>query len=210
VRSPGGSGGEPEPDEVYPATDAALSVASTGTLPAGGVQAENQATFPCTSYIPTTVATVTRNADVLSYPANSMVNVGTAYAEVALPTGSPTTVAAFVNLESTGTSGRALTKAGGQAVTTISSFDGVTTNTKSGITNLTGGTPVKVAATWAGLTMKVGETSAALQSAAFDGTMGDALAVHIGHAAGASQPNGWTKNVKIWKTAATDGQVAAL
>lgn len=51
---------------VAPATDAADSAVPTGTLYAGGIQAENAA-FP-SSYIPTTTAAVTRNADVLSYP----------------------------------------------------------------------------------------------------------------------------------------------
>jgi hypothetical protein len=53
--------------QVYPATDAALAVANTGTVYAGGVQAED-APFP-SSYLKTTTATVTRNGDSLTYPA---------------------------------------------------------------------------------------------------------------------------------------------
>ena len=50
--------------EVYPATDAALGVAGTGTVFSGGVQAED-APVPG-AYVPTTVATVTRLRDVYS------------------------------------------------------------------------------------------------------------------------------------------------
>jgi hypothetical protein len=53
--------------QVYPATDAALAVANTGTVYAGGVQAED-APFP-SSYRKTTTATVARSADSLTYPA---------------------------------------------------------------------------------------------------------------------------------------------
>jgi hypothetical protein len=49
---------------VYPATDAAFAVGGTGTVLAGGVQCENATT--CSSYIPTTTATVTRNADQMA------------------------------------------------------------------------------------------------------------------------------------------------
>lgn len=50
--------------QIYPATDAALSVAAIGNILAGGVQAENAIT--CTSYIPTTAGTASRNGDVLT------------------------------------------------------------------------------------------------------------------------------------------------
>ncbi len=45
----------------YPASDAALSTAATGTVYLGGVQAENA--LVASSHIPTTTGTVTRNAD---------------------------------------------------------------------------------------------------------------------------------------------------
>lgn len=50
--------------EIYPATDAALSVVGTGDISVGGVQCANEA-LP-TSYVRTTTAAVTRNADVMS------------------------------------------------------------------------------------------------------------------------------------------------
>jgi len=69
--------------EVYPATDAALDVAATGTIQWGGVQAENAAFS--SSYIVTTVAAVVRNADVLTYPSAGNVSstTGTFYFECA-------------------------------------------------------------------------------------------------------------------------------
>lgn len=67
--------------QVYPATDAALSVGNTGNIGMGGVQAED-GTF-CSTYIPTVSATVTRNADVLTYAVagNQSEAAGTCYAE---------------------------------------------------------------------------------------------------------------------------------
>ena len=51
---------------VYPATDEALDVTDTGTVYAGGVQAEDS--LAPSSYIPTTTATVARAKDVFSFP----------------------------------------------------------------------------------------------------------------------------------------------
>ena len=67
--------------QVYPATDAALEVSNTGTIYAGGVQAED-AVFT-SSYIPTAAATVARNADALTYPITGWYNAveGTLFAE---------------------------------------------------------------------------------------------------------------------------------
>jgi hypothetical protein len=50
---------------IYPATDAVLAVANTGTIEIGGVQVENQLTP--TTYIPTVGTTVQRIGDQLTY-----------------------------------------------------------------------------------------------------------------------------------------------
>jgi hypothetical protein len=68
---------------VLPATNAALAVANTGTLYAGGVQAENSL-YP-SSYIKTTTATVTRAADALTYPIGFPPCDLTVYAKVIRP-----------------------------------------------------------------------------------------------------------------------------
>ena len=65
--------------QVYPATDAALSVANTGDLYAGGFQAEN-ALVP-SSYLDTTTATVTRTADAFSIACNIIPQAMTVYAK---------------------------------------------------------------------------------------------------------------------------------
>lgn len=52
--------------EVYPATTAAFAIGNTGDIYVGGVMAEDDAA-QCSTYIPTTTATVTRNADSLTY-----------------------------------------------------------------------------------------------------------------------------------------------
>lgn len=53
--------------QIYPATDAALATANIGTILVGGVQAED-ALFPSSLIRTPGSATVTRNADVLTYP----------------------------------------------------------------------------------------------------------------------------------------------
>lgn len=63
--------------EVYPATDAALAVTGTGTVYAGGVQAEN-ALYPG-EYVPTTTGTVTRNEEVATVPFNAKPQAMTLY-----------------------------------------------------------------------------------------------------------------------------------
>ncbi len=63
--------------QVYPATDAALSVANIGTVYIGGAQAED-ATVPGT-YIPTTTATVTRGVETLRFPYTAVPQAATAY-----------------------------------------------------------------------------------------------------------------------------------
>lgn len=68
--------------QIYPATDAALAVGSTGTIVVGGAQAEN-ATFP-SSFIQTPgSATVARNADALTYPSTGWLSqsAGTMFAQ---------------------------------------------------------------------------------------------------------------------------------
>lgn len=65
--------------QIYPATDAALSVANTGNIYVGGVQSED-GTF-ATSIIPTAAAAVTRSADACS---------------IALPSGFNATEGTFV------------------------------------------------------------------------------------------------------------------
>jgi len=63
--------------QLYPATTSGLAVATTGTVYAGGMQAEN-ALFP-SSYLPTTTATVTRNADSCSLVCNVVPRALTLY-----------------------------------------------------------------------------------------------------------------------------------
>lgn len=64
--------------QIYPATDAALSVGNVGTIECGGVQAED-ATFQSSLIRTPGSATVTRNADVLTYPFTT--NTGTMFVQ---------------------------------------------------------------------------------------------------------------------------------
>jgi hypothetical protein len=86
--------------EVYPATDAALAVANTGTINMGGVMAEDNADR-CSSYIATTTATVTRNKDdmkITSLGAWFNANAGTIVGSSVRGYGSiPTTIVAAID-----------------------------------------------------------------------------------------------------------------
>lgn len=68
---------------IFPATDAALAVANTGTLYVGGVQAENNL-WP-TSYVRTTTGTVTKSADKITVPLNWLPQDFTVYARFQRP-----------------------------------------------------------------------------------------------------------------------------
>lgn len=70
--------------EVYPASDAALAIANTGTVYAGGVVAYDALSGG--GYIKTTTVAVARNGDALTYPALWPLSVNeTWYARVANP-----------------------------------------------------------------------------------------------------------------------------
>ncbi len=164
------------------------------------------------SPIATTTVAVTRNVDVLSYPGASNVSnsVGTAYLELTEAAGVGTQQGSILQTDVT-TNGRVLEHLSGQATTTVSSFDGTNTVTKTGITDRSLGTPVPVATTWTGTTLKVGQSTAALQSGTFDTTMGDGSKISIGiSGANGNALAGTIRGVKLWTRALSDTEVATL
>lgn len=90
--------------QLYPATDAALAVTGTGTIEWGGVQAED-ATFASSLIRTPGSATVTRNADVLSYPLTGWFNAvaGTLFVQATWLSGSVALTQAAANINNNST-----------------------------------------------------------------------------------------------------------
>lgn len=193
--------------EIYPATTSALVVGNTGTMLCGGVQAENN-TFP-TSYIPTTTATVTRNADNLTYPfaGNANAATGSIYAEVMTEWTTTPSIATIVAFNTSG--GNAALFVGGlQASTTVRTNDGTTTVSQTGLTDMFTGIRKRVSS-WGSNGLRVGGDGAALANGVFDGAMAN-TSVGVGAATnGSTAMHGTIKNFKLFVTQLADGQLAA-
>lgn len=148
-----------------------------------------------TSYIPTTTAAVTRNADVLTYQtaSNFSDTAGTMYAEVykdswasanGVAIGSATNGMKFISTNSG-----------------VSAFDG--TNTVSGAAGTPTGS-VKMAAGWSGSTMSVTANNTTVGTGAYDGAW-NLTTIGVG-AAG----NGNIKNVRIWSSRLSDSTFSVV
>lgn len=162
--------------------------------------AQLEAASFASSYIPTTTASVTRNADVLTYTfsGNADATQGTAYAELgtqwsAVPSGINSVALQFGN----DTAGW-LYCTENDAPTVFRAFDGPNQATKSGLTSMATASR-KRAASW-GSGISVTGDGAAVATAAFDGGFGNTVILSIGNAGGGSQWFGPIKNIRLWKT----------
>lgn len=192
--------------EVYPATNSALVTTSTGNVNAGGMQAENS-TF-CSSYIPTTVAIVTRNADVLTYATsgNLLGTVGAAYAEItslktAASNGDPIVLSTY-----TGTGGAPIAVA--DASRNLGLFDDVAWRSSTTVIALPSAAIQKVACSW-GTASKAFLNGAGTAIVAFDGDLNIGPNMGVGNHANLSgrELYGVVRNLKIWKVAVPDADM---
>lgn len=171
-----------------------------------GAQLE-QATF-ASSYIPTTTAAVTRNADVLTYPSAGNVNFaqGTAYAELstnyATSIGNPVAVACTIT-------GSMLFLTGGASSVEQRSYDGTAFAGKAGLSNMNTA-PRKRVSSWGAGGQRITGDGIAVSTASFDGTMGSGAILEIGNSGGANHWDGTIKNVRIWQTQLPDATLQAL
>jgi hypothetical protein len=183
----------------------------TGTVYLWGAQLEAGAF--ASSYIPTVASAVARNADVLTYPTagNFSGTLGSAYAEVATEWG-----------------GASDTYAGSNAVRFLSQynfgkFDFVVYTNKVGLNDGTawrlgnvfagGNTIQKIAIKWGGTSTKTFLNGIASSAFGFDGDMNMGIRMGVGSTAievANTQLYGTIRNVKIWKKALTDAQLANL
>lgn len=176
-----------------------------------GAQFENNATFAST-YIPTAGSTVTRNADVLTYPfaGNANAAAGTCYAETSTQWSANSSSALIA------TSGAAEWVLGtgpsatpNQLSTAISIRDGTSTITKSGLSDMATATRKRISS-WGAAGLSVSGDGVTPQTGAFDGSEGSA-GIGIGcRTSGDIQWFGTIKNVAIWQQQLSDAQLQAL
>jgi len=173
-----------------------------------GAQLE-AASFP-SSYIPTTTASVTRNADVLTYTPGGNVDatVGSALAQITSNWNASglTGTAACVYFGSAANNGALYSPNTGP--TNIRCADG--TNAASQTVTSYYLNPTKVGSSWAGSQLLVTGGGLASANATFDGDMGIA-AIGVGCASnGTANWHGTISEVRIYNYAMTDVQLQAI
>lgn len=158
------------------------------------------------SYIPTTSAAVTRNADQLEYPPIGVNGLeGTAYAELSTAWGAAAPVACAVNTEASGTG---LLRNTGNLSTQIGIHDGSTFLLKSGIADMNVSAQ-KCASSW-GAHLAVTGNGLTPATGSFSGQL-NVSSVSIGAIQGSSQHwFGTLRNVRIWKRQMPDAELQAL
>lgn len=191
--------------QVYPATDAALTVGGTGTINVGGIDGIDNA-FSAGFPVLTTGAAATRNADVLTYPsAGNLIDAsGTVFCKA---TSFWATASATSYLLATNASGRFIYNSGGVA-TAINNFDGTTLGAATG-TSLQNRV-AKLATTWSGATKTSYFDSVAGAPSAYDGTFitGD-IAIGTSNGGGV-QWNGTILDVRGWQRELSASQIASI
>ena len=180
---------------------------NNATYFAWGTQAETG--VGATSYIPTTTASVTRNAENLNYPATSNAdpNTGTVYAEHTLLVSTAPSSGRIIGYIGT-TSASPLTLGSSNL---LQSADG--TNFPAVATAVLIGTTYKVANAFGGVTQSLarGNPSAgtALDSA-YDGAFGSSLTSINMANFGTNQSDGCIRNVKVYKVKVTNTTLTSL
>jgi hypothetical protein len=190
--------------------DLSTTRVNNSTLIAWGGQIEAGAF--ATSYIPTTTASVTRNADVLTYAisGNALTSAGSAYAEVnigTLPSGGPNPRIIGSDISPFGAPLCIASSPSGQPRI----YDGNTFSDNS-LAAITAGVTAKLASSWTGSASKAFASGVAGASQAFDGGLFDtSTLLVIGVRSGPGDSiNGTVKNIRIWTRALADSQLVSL
>jgi hypothetical protein len=194
---------------IGPAADISFTAALTGNVYMGGVQAENY-DRGCSSYIPTTTATVTRNLDLLSYPIAGNINTaqGTCFARISMTqiqAGNPRALADSVNAI-----GPILMSSPSPTTSNPGIYDAVTFLQHGTAVNVD--VETKVATCWGGAaaTMKVTHDGLAIGGAsfAFDGTvLGAGPNLNVG---GITGLDGDIGDIKLWSSKFDDAPLVTL
>lgn len=203
--------------------------AGTGAIRVYSASADNTATFLgntsnglyvwgaqleagsfASSYIPTTTASVTRNADVLTYQfaGNADATVGSCYMEyqsgVTVGSGLGCTPVSFST-----TQGAMAYINSPDARTTCRVFDGTNIVQATGLNDIS--TAVRKRATsWGGSTMRITGDGVLPASGSFDGGIGSTSIAIGGLSTGASAIFGTIRNVRIYQAQFTSAQLQAV
>ena len=180
-----------------------------GSIAFYGFGAQLEAGAFASSYIPTTTASVPRNADVLTYPfaGNASASVGSAYAETQTSWDSTDLLQrALVSLNT----GAATALYNNNATpTAILTSDLAVAVNKTGLSS-TNTAIRKRAASWGGSLLSVTGDGLSPATGAFDGAMGSA-AIGIGNGTdGGNQWFGTIRNVRIYQTQLSAAQLQAV
>jgi hypothetical protein len=156
--------------------------------------------------IPTTVAAVTRNVDILTYPfsGNASTSAGSVYAEGSI-IGASAVASPFVGFTTVSTNSLRQPT----AATQISINDGANNVTKTGLSTTVGNVR-KRAGSYGAAGMSVTGEGLAVATGSFDGFLGN-TAIAIGSATNGTVPlNGTVKNVRVWQTQLTDAVLVSI
>lgn len=161
--------------------------------------AQNEAGAVATSPIVTTTATVTRNADSLTYQTASNIDfaVGTVYCETQFTAAISTRRAVAI-----GADGHSYINTG-DANTIWKAYDGTNIVTKSGLSDISTAKRKRVV-TW-GTGMSVTGDGLTPASGLFDGAFGSGATIDVGNTI-----NGYIGPVAIWNYQMTDAQLQAI
>ncbi len=170
---------------------------------------QDEAGAMASSPIVTTTAAVTRNGDRLLYEkdGNLADAAGSALASWCIDSSETTYGSTSRNALVVDTSGRVLYGAAGGNVGNGGMYDGTSSVHSTGATARNNKNHVKNASKWSGVSMSVVNGSAAMATAAYDGTMGAGASIDVGGNASGSNQYGYIRNIYIWSTALTDAQL---
>ena len=163
------------------------------------------------SYIPTTTAAVTRNADVLSYPASGNVDgtKGSAYAQNIFSESLPSNYGSssgILEAGGTGASGRYIYNLHDNAyMRNYDGTNGLDSNVMSPSISI--GSLVKTAVKWSGNSKGMTVNGNSVKTGAFTGDMNVGTNITVGKVGSFYAPFGTIRNVRIWKKALTDTQL---
>jgi hypothetical protein len=186
----------------------------TDAIYAWGAQLEASVSTVLYSYIPTTTAAVTRNADVLTYPfiGNTTEATGTLYAEVSTAwTAGPDGLACMAVGFGGGLQVSPMENTFTIPATTLSQSDGTNNQAKPSLASTATGVR-KRASSWGAIgQVCTGDGLTATAPLAYDGSYGStAVGIGCNPASGGQQWGGTIRNVRIYSTQLSASQLQAV
>jgi hypothetical protein len=196
---PGVSDGSTYSSTIYPSAASGTINSTFGQLEAGSF---------ATTYIPTAAASVTRAADVLTYPISGNIDqtVGSAFCRFFVAQQNPAIGQPLIANQLGAGNAQIYVPSGSS--THLSCFDGTSIVSSAAVADFRN-TVTRVASTWGGATRAIYVNGAAKGTGAFDGDY-NGTAIYIGCNAAAAQLNGCIRDIRIWQRVLSDSQIASI